>query len=142
MQDMKKDKLLGRVHKNSQVGLFTLPKLNELVENPSFKQYLNQNEEEYKNIYYSAERLKDCHSLLDMSALAKVRTRAMLNMSTYKDKSTSHIAEMLIMGSTAGIIDMKKSLRKYPDAPASTKELAENLVEIEEKSIEVLKQYL
>lgn len=140
--DMKKDKLLGRVHKNSQVGLFTLPKLNEIVDDPSFKQFLSENEEEYKNIYYSAERLKNTHSLLDMSALAKFRTRAMLNLSTYKDKSTSHIAEMLIMGSTAGIIDMKKSLRKYSDAPESSKELAQSLVDIEEKSIEVLKQYL
>lgn len=138
----KKDKLLGRVHKNAQVGLFTLPKLNEIADDPSFKQFLNENEEEYKNIYYNAEKLKNSPSLLDLSALAKFRTRAMLNLSTYKDKSTSHIAEMLIMGSTAGIIDLRKSLRKYADAPQSSKELARNLIDIEEKSIEVLKQYL
>jgi hypothetical protein len=139
---MKKDKLLGRVHKNSQVGLFTLPKLNEYVENPSFKQLLDEHEEEYKNIYYSAEKLRERYPLLDMSALAKTRTRAMLNISTLTDKSTSHIAEMLIMGSTAGIIDMKKSLRKNPDAPKKSKELAQNLLNIEEKNIEFLKQYL
>lgn len=30
---MKKNKLLGRIHKNAQTGLFTIPKLNEYVDN-------------------------------------------------------------------------------------------------------------
>ncbi|PKM62521.1 MAG: hypothetical protein CVU97_04955 [Firmicutes bacterium HGW-Firmicutes-21] len=139
---MKKDKLLGRVHKNSQVGLFTLPKINEMSENPGFKQVLASHEDEYKNIYYGAERLTDKHPLLDMSAFAKFRTRTMLNMNTITDKSSSHLAEMLVMGSTAGVIDMKKSLRKYPDAPKASRELAQTLLSIEEKNIEVMKQFL
>ena len=139
---MAKDKLLGRVHKNSQVGLFTLPKIMELSENPNFKQVLASQEDEYKNIYYGVERLTSRHPLLDMSAFAKLRTRTMLNIKTFTDNSSSHLAEMLVMGSTAGVIDMKKSLRKYADAPKESKELAQTLLSIEEKNIETMKQYL
>lgn len=139
---MKKDKLLGRVHKNSQAGLFTLPKINEISENQVFKEILDAQEEEYKNVYYNAERLTDRNPLLDLSALAKVRTRAMLNLNTLTDKSSSHLAEMLIMGSTAGVIDMTKSLREYPNAPKKSRDLAQNLLEIEQKNIDVLKQFL
>lgn len=139
---MHKDKLLGRVHKNSQVGLFTLPKINEMSENPDFKQILEEHESEYKNIYYDAEKLKDCYPLIDMSAVAKARTRAMLNLNTLTDKSSSHLAQMLIMGSTAGVIDMTKSLREFPDAPKASRELAQNLLVTEQKNIEVMKQFL
>jgi len=139
---MKKDKLLGRVHKNSQVGLFTLPKVNEMSENTEFKQILDTHEAEYKNVFYDAEKLTDRYPLLDMSAIAKVRTRTMLNINTLTDKSSSHLAEMLIMGSTAGVIDMRKSLREFPNAPKTSRELARNLLNIEEKNIEVMKQFL
>jgi hypothetical protein len=139
---MKKDKLLGRVHKNSQMGLFTIPKLNEMSENPQFKQILDTHEEEYKNVFYDAERLTDRNPLLDLSAVAKVKTRAMLNLNTLTDKSSSHLAQMLIMGSTAGVIDMTKSLREFPNAPRESRELAENLLEIEQKNIDVMKQFL
>jgi len=139
---MKKNKLLGRIHKNAQTGLFTIPKLNEYVDNPSLRQMLKNHEGEYKNIYYDAKRLNENHPLLDLSALAKIRSRTMLNFSTLTDKSTSHIAEMLIMGSTAGVIDMTKSLRKYSDAPKESRELAQHLLVMEEKNIEELKQFL
>jgi hypothetical protein len=49
---------------------------------------------------------------------------------------------MLVMGSTAGVIDMKKSLRKHPDAPESSRELAETLLAIEERNIDEMKQFL
>lgn len=139
---MKKDKLLGRVHKNSQAGLFTIPKLQEIVENQEFKHVLSDHEDQYKNIYYGAERLSNRYPLLDLSNFAKIRTRAMLNLNTITDKSASHIAEMLIMGSTAGVIDMKKNLRKYPNAPKASRELAQTLLNIEERNIEEMKQYL
>lgn len=103
---------------------------------------LKNHEGEYKNIYYDAKRLNENHPLLDLSALAKIRSRTMLNFSTLTDKSTSHIAEMLIMGSTAGVIDMTKSLRKYSDAPKESRELAQHLLVMEEKNIEELKQFL
>ncbi|HBR32540.1 MAG TPA: hypothetical protein DD733_10715, partial [Clostridiales bacterium] len=130
------------LHKNSQVGLFTLPKLNEMSENPEFKKVLNQHENEYKNIYYDAERLSDKYPLIDMSAIAKAKTRMMLNLNTLTDKSSSHLAEMLIMGSTAGVIDMTKSLREYPHAPKASRELAQNLLETEQKNIDVMKGFL
>ena len=47
----------------------------------------------------------------------------MVNIQTLTDKSSSHIAEMLMVGSNMGIINAIKNLKKYSDAEQSIKAL-------------------
>ena len=63
-------------------------------------------------------------------------------MNTILNTSTSHIAELMIRGSNRGIIDMNKTLNRYPDAKGSAVELAKELMDFEEKNITRLKKYL
>lgn len=65
-----------------------------------------------------------------------------INMNTMLNTSTSHIAELMIRGSNRGIIDMNKTLNRYPDAKGSAVELAKELMDFEEKNITRLKKYL
>jgi len=58
------------------------------------------------------------------------------------DKSTSHIAEMLIIGSTMGVIDAIKNIRKYQSAEPNIISLMERLLRFEENNIEQLKTFL
>ncbi|MPN51594.1 hypothetical protein SDC9_199242 [bioreactor metagenome] len=66
----------------------------------------------------------------------------MLNIQTMMDKSPSHIAEMLITGSTMGTIDAIKNIKKYKDAEPSILELMNDLKKFEENNIEQLKAFL
>ncbi len=139
---MGKDKLLSRIHKNAEAGVYTIPVVAAMANSGDFKRSLKLQQAEYKNVYHAAERLTNSTKLMDLSGFAKKRTEAMIKLSAISDKSTSHFAEMMIMGSTRGVIDLKKALKKYPDAPAASKNLAETLLLVEEKNIERLKKYL
>ncbi len=58
------------------------------------------------------------------------------------NKNTSHIAEMMINGTTMGIIDMTKRLNELDDADAGAKKLAEDYIVNEQQNIENLKKHL
>ncbi len=139
---MNGDKLLSRIHKNAQMGLLTVPVVAELTHDGDFRRMLRLQHTEYKNIFYTAERLTPAKSLLDLSSIAQKRTKAMITVSSLTDRSASHFAEMMILGSTRGVIDLQKALTKYQSAPRATRELAKTLLEVEENNIGRLKQYL
>lgn len=139
---MNSDKLLSRIHKNAQMGLLTVPVVAELTVDSDFRRLLRMQHTEYKNIFYSAERLTPARSLLDLSGLAQKRTKAMITVSSLTDRSASHFAEMMILGSTRGVIDIQKALARYPGAPRTSRELAKTLLEVEENNIGRLKEYL
>ena len=66
----------------------------------------------------------------------------MINLQTLTDKTPSHIAEMLIIGSNMGVINAIRNIRKYNDAEPQIVGLMEKLREFEENNIRQLKAYL
>ena len=59
------------------------------------------------------------------------------------DDSTSHIAKMLIQGSSMGITEAVKKLHQYEnDVEKDIKKLMERLQEFEEENVEKLKDFL
>ena len=66
----------------------------------------------------------------------------MINMQTLTDKTASHIAEMLIVGSNMGIISAIKNLKKYQNADSGIRKLMERLLKFEEDNVQELKEFL
>jgi hypothetical protein len=58
------------------------------------------------------------------------------------NKNPSHIAEMMIQGSTMGIIDITKNLKEYADADKDISALANRLLKFEQQNIEEMKKFL
>ena len=56
--------------------------------------------------------------------------------------STGHLAELMIRNSTNGILEMEKVLKHNENAGPRPVALAKQLIELEEKNVERLKQYL
>ena len=65
-----------------------------------------------------------------------------IHWNTLLNTSTSHIAQLMIQGSNRGILDMCKTLNKFPDLKGQAMEMAKELMDFEEKNIERLKKYL
>lgn len=139
---MNTKKLLGRIHKNSQVGLYTIPKLIENCQNDELKRELSREEQEYRDIYYSSEAINGYGKLNEMSSFAKARTGAMIKLGQGGQDAVSKKAEMMIMGSTAGVVDMSRSLKKSRKAAPEAQLLARELLKTEENNIRSLKQFL
>lgn len=136
--------LLNFVYQNSQMGIETLHQLIGIVKDNKFKERLESQYREYKMINKESEKLLNSNGYDEkgISAFDKIRTYLMINIQTLTNKSTSHIAEMLIIGSNMGVIDAIKNLKKYENAEKEINKLMDRLLKFEEDNIKELKDYL
>lgn len=65
-----------------------------------------------------------------------------IQMNTLTDSSTGHVAELMIRENAAAITDMMKVLKANKSVKKEYYELAEEIMDFEEKCIETLKAYL
>ena len=77
-----------------------------------------------------------------LNALEKMGTYLMIDMQTLTDRSASHVAEMMMVGSNMGVINAIKNLKKYPNADGDTRGLMERLLKEEEDNVQQLKKFL
>lgn len=139
--------LLNFIYQNSQMGVNTINQLINIVEDDQedFIKHLENYLNGYRDIHTKAKELlnKNGYDEKGIGQLAKTRTYLMINMQTLTDKSPSHIAEMLIVGSNMGIIDAVKNIKKYKDvAEKDIVELMERLFKFEEDNVQQLKKFL
>lgn len=136
--------LLNYIFQNSQMGVDTIKQLLDIVEDLEFKCQLQSQYDEYKEINETAKNLLNTNGYDEkgISAFEKIKTYLMINMQTLTDKSTSHVAEMMIIGSTMGVIDAIKNIKKYRDAELEIINLMEKLKAFEEYNITSLKAFL
>ncbi len=137
--------LLNFIYQNSQMGVDTITQLVDITTDEDFKERLHAQLKEYRQIHDKAAQMLEANGFNEegLSAFEKIRTYLMVNFQTLSDASTSHIAEMLMVGSNMGVIDAIKNIRKYKDkAEPDIVELMEHLKRFEENNVERFKQYL
>ena len=78
----------------------------------------------------------------ELVLLKKFVLDLMINMQTLTDKSTSHIAEMMMIGSTMGIINAIRNIADYNHAKKDIIKLMETLKAFEEKSYGDLQKFI
>lgn len=135
--------LLNFIHQNSQMGVETIGQLLTISEDESFKIHLEEELKEYRQIHEKARELLNQHGLeeKDISAMEKIMAYLAIDMKTFVDKSTSHMAEMLILGGTRGIIDCLKRIRQYKgEVKEDIISLMNHLLKVEEDHLERLKK--
>ena len=136
--------LLNFVYQNSQMGVETIEQLTDIVQDEEFKKHLGSQLNEYKQIHSDAKKMlnESGYDEKGIGAMEKLKTYLMINIQTMIDKTPSHIAEMLILGSNMGIINAVKNLKKYQDAQPNIVSLMERLLKFEENNVQQLKQFL
>lgn len=136
--------LLNYIYQNSEMGQDTLKQLMGMVEDDAFKKTLEYQYNEYKKIFdISDSKLKEeDREGKGINVLTKVSTYIMINLRTLTNKTSSHISEMLIQGSTMGIIDITKKLKEYKEAEKEILDLGNKLLQFEQRSIKELKKFL
>lgn len=74
--------------------------------------------------------------------LSKAGTWMGVQMDTLMDRSASHIADMLIQGSTMGVIELTRARAACPEASEDAHRLAKEFLENEDQAIDRLKNFL
>mgnify|MGYP002522023485 CR=1 FL=1 len=77
-----------------------------------------------------------------VSAVEKAANWTALQAGTLLNTSTGRVAELMIEGNAKGITDLMKAVKKNQEAKREYCELAEELMDFEEKNIACLKNYL
>lgn len=137
---------LNYIYQNAQMGVESLEELMKSVEATQFKKLLEKQVDTYKEAFEEAGYLiGEVHEIpKGIGNIQNMNTHAMIKLKTLKDHSPSHMAEMLIQGTTMGIIQLRKNLNHYTENEVDkrTLALARKLMEQEEAQLEELKKYL
>ncbi|MFZ2539385.1 MAG: hypothetical protein WAX04_10850 [Oscillospiraceae bacterium] len=136
--------MLEYIFQNSQMGVSTINQLLKIVEDDEFKADLVSQANEYDTInQWAKEKMqRSGGEVTTVDRLKKVSAEIMTNVNTIANKSSSHVAEMLIQGSTMGIIDATKNIKQYSHADQDILDLANKLLKFEQNNVEQLKRFL
>ena len=74
--------------------------------------------------------------------MSEVMSWTGIQMNTLTDKSNSHIADMLIQGTTMGIIEGRKLLNQNPNIDEEVRQVLNTFVKMQENNVEKLKTFL
>jgi hypothetical protein len=65
-----------------------------------------------------------------------------IQVNTLVNRSSDHIASMMIQGSMMGVIEMSRALKEFSDVAQESKNLGQELIQMEENNVQRMKQYL
>ena len=138
--------ILAKIYKNVKMGAESVTKLLPKVADGEFKTKLTEQLNGYEEFASKAKTLlcQKGEVAKEETPMTKFWTRVGIAMNTMIDASSSHIAEMMIEGSTMGITDTTKIINEYenqPDCEAAV-DLARDIVRFEQNNIEIMKKYL
>lgn len=104
--------LLAYLHNNAEMGKDNLLELNGIVKDAAVRNCIEHQILEYKSVYDQTERKLEILGLEPRGdCFAKLMSKMMINAKTLRNQSNERAAEMIIQGSTLGIIILSKSSR-------------------------------
>lgn len=136
--------VLKEIQKNTQMGMTAIDTILDKIGNDAFSLTLSRQSMHYADIHNRAldQILRQNGEGYRGSQIGEMMLKGSIHANTALNISTEHLAEMMIQGSSRGITSMWKSLKHNGLAGEETVELAKELMDFEEKSIERLKDFL
>lgn len=136
--------LLSDIYRGAKMGVETINNLLTKVDDNKIYDELKYQLSCYEEIANEAygEILKRNSDISDISPVNKMSAKMSVGINTIIDKTPSHVADMLIKGSTMGVTGISKSLNSYVSTDKDVKSLAERFIKIEEDNIDRLKKFL
>lgn len=138
--------ILAKIYKNVKMGVESVSKLLPKVTDGEFKTKLTDQLQGYEGFASRAKTMlcQKGEEAKEETPMTKFWTSVGIAMNTMIDASSSHIAEMMIEGSTMGITDTTKIINEYEGDPncKAAVELAREVVKFEQNNIEIMKKYL
>ncbi len=132
------------IQKNTEMAMKAIDTISDKVHDEALAIQIARQSLKYAQLHNEASRqlVEARAESYQGSVLADAMLRTGIHYNTMLNTSTSHIAEMMIKGSTNGILEMEKVLKHHGDAGEKPVELARELIDFEEKNVERLKHYL
>ena len=132
------------IYQNTSTALQSIKNMYPKFRNPNLKDLMKKQEEGYRKFNEDCKKLAHSKNLelKDNNVFEKCMLWTSINMSCIKNKTSSHIAELFLVGTVRGTIELYKILKSNPEVDDEIKELAKNLLQFEEDSFNEIKMFL
>ena len=137
--------VLDELNKGCVMGMDALRDILDKVEDKKFKNVLEDEFDQYKEIHHRIENKYEEFSReepTETSAMNKIMTSMMTEMKLMNDHSDSKIAELLLQGTNMGIIEGKKLLNHKEHLDKEVESILKDFIEMQEESVETYKKFL
>ena len=136
--------VLNEIHKGLVMGMESISVVSSKVGDKAFKKVLDEQYNQYGVLLDRVNSSLEQNGKKgeDTSTGEKIMGWTSIQMSTITDKSNSHIADMLITGTTMGIIKGRKLYNQYPEISNNTRKTLDDFVKEQEHQVEKLKEWL
>ncbi len=136
-------KVLNNIYQASKIGLDSIEFLYPKVKDENLKKDMNDYVKKYYDILsetrYQLKLLNE--EPKDYSKMTKAMMWMEIQGNTIADSSPSKIAEILVQGSTMGIVEMTKDVNNE-NVDNHIRKIANTLIHYEKENIDNVKKYL
>ena len=136
--------LFREIQRSAQKGMSVIETILPKVADDAFSLYLNGKELQYSQINDRArqEMLKEQRESYRTGAVAELALKGSVHADTLFDTSVSHMARLMIRESSRELTDMWRALNHHENAGEQSRQLAEEFLDFEQKTITELKKFL
>lgn len=147
MEQPKKEReieLIDDAYKTCRMGTYAIDCIMDKIEEENFKELVKKQNKSYLDLTKQIRRLalNLNHELTDINFMAKGMSSLSIDMKTMLNKETSHLAQMLIDGTTMGITTMIKERNNNDGLNEELLQVSDKLISLMEKFVESLKEFL
>ncbi|MBQ9790735.1 MAG: hypothetical protein IJW24_03995 [Clostridia bacterium] len=132
------------MYQNTKTALQSISDLKPKTDNKEFLNLLETQEKRYKHINEEIEDLAKTHKveLKDNNWFEKARLWTSIQMSTVTNNTVRKLAEMMLIGTVMGTLELYKNKYDYKNPKEDVKSLILKLEQLEEDHFDELKKYL
>jgi len=140
----KLEDFVNAIYQNLSTALQSIDEILKLSKSEEFNRVLEKQKLAYTVI--KNDLLDHCMALSvkpkDNNIIEKARLWTSIKMTTISDKSTRHLAEMMLIGTVMGTLTCYKDLCDYKDGDKGLYETLQRLNILEETNFDDLKKFL
>ena len=149
MNNMHKNKnveLLQDIYSNVKMGSESIITLLPKIKSDNMKSMMTSQLNQYEKYAQQVRKTLVSHGVQPKEAnpVSKLGAKIGIEMKSMQDSTTSHMAQMMVQGSTMDVTDLLQKVSEYEDYPECRDSviLAKEIVNFEEKNIEKMKEFL
>lgn len=145
MEEIKSgSELLAEVYRNTHYALQSISDILPETEDEALKEELKKMHDGYEKISGKAALYarENNIEIKEPGPIKKAMMWGSIKMSTLKDNSRAHIAEMMTQGTVMGITALTRSMNECQGADQQILQIANELLHMEQSYEQTLKSYL
>lgn len=142
----KDSELLQDIYSNVKMGSESIINLLPKIKNDDMKMFMTNQLDQYEKYAQNVKNQLVSQGIepKEPNPVSKLGAKIGMEMKSLQDSTTSHMAEMMVQGSTMDVTDLLQKVSVYEDMPEcrNSVKLAKEIVAFEEKNIEKMKEFL